>query len=144
MLPVNLEDFGLDSVPFRAIKRPVAMQVDFATEAGIIETREGAVRCNAGDAILTGVEGERWPITREKFLTMYAANAPTVSGQSGSYTKRPFPVRCAYVNHTLKVHLSSGLGILTAQKGDILVQYAEGDFAIVGGSVFEKTYQKLP
>jgi hypothetical protein len=142
--PVNLEDFGLHSVPFAAIKRPVPMQVEFAIEAQIIETREGPVRCNAGDAIMTGVEGERWPIVREKFLNMYEANSPTISGQSGSYTKRPFPVRCAHVDVPLQVPLSSGMGVLKAEVGDILIQYAEGDFAVISESVFEKTYRQLP
>ena len=144
MPPVNLEDFGLRSVPFRAVKRIVPMQVEFATQAGVVETREGPVRCYAGDAILTGVEGERWPIVREKFLNMYEATPPTVAGESGIYTKRPFPVRCAYVEEPLQISLSSGLGVLNAEKGDILIQYAEGDFAVISESVFKKTYRKLP
>ena len=144
MPPVNLEDFGLRSVPFRAIKRIVPMQVDFATDDGVVETREGPVRCSAGDAIMTGVEGEHWPIVREKFLAMYEATPPTIAGESGTYTKRPFPVRCAYIDHPLQVNLSSGMGVLTAEQGDILIQYAEGDFAVISDSVFEKTYQRLP
>jgi hypothetical protein len=34
---------------------------------GIFETREGSVPDKSGDALLTGPDGESWPIEKERF-----------------------------------------------------------------------------
>ncbi len=53
------------------MKKPVPVKVEFATEDGVMQTKEGPVRYEKGQAILTGVQGERWPMPRERLEATY-------------------------------------------------------------------------
>lgn len=48
-------------------KLPVEVDVEFATEPGQIETLEGIMDYDEGDALVTGVEGERYPVKLDIF-----------------------------------------------------------------------------
>jgi hypothetical protein len=78
---------------FVARKRPVQVDVQFATADGRLETREGTVSYRAGDALLTAATGESWPVAHARFLETYDSVAPTQPGQAGRYVKRALPVR---------------------------------------------------
>jgi hypothetical protein len=45
--------------------------VAFASERGILDTREGKVSYEEGDALLTGTLGESWPVARDRFMEAY-------------------------------------------------------------------------
>ena len=61
-------DLRLEEKAQQAFKLPVIHNVVFAEVAGVCETLEGAVPYKSGDAIVTGVADERWPVSREYFL----------------------------------------------------------------------------
>ena len=128
---------------FQACKRSLAVSVDFAASANLLQTLEGMVRYEAGDALLTGIEGEQWPVQREKFDATYEAKPPTVHGQNGTYTKIPKTVWAWCATEEVEVPLSAGRGILKAKPNDFVVQYGEGDYGVVTASIFEKTYQRI-
>lgn len=140
---VELTDIGLLPAAFWAEKLQICAQVKFANSAGTAETREGKVQFIAGDAILTGVEGETWPIEREKFLATYEEKPPTIFGLDGEYVKRPMRVLCLKVNDTLEIPLDGERGTLRAEPGDYLIQYHPGDLGVVGETIFHKSYQVL-
>ena len=55
----------------KAIKKPVEVVFEFAEEDGEIETLEGKFSYKKGDAIITGVKGEKYPCRRDIFDQTY-------------------------------------------------------------------------
>lgn len=149
--------FALDGVR-HAQKRPLSLQVHFATaadvartdgvfNAGYIRTRETpvgdpGVRFAPGDAIVTGTRGEQWPIQRDRFEATYAP-----SGEGGAFgTDGPFhkvagPVPVRPMDEAFSV--SASWGELSGGPGDYLVQYGRGDFGVVSGESFADTYEMM-
>ena len=56
----------------KAIKKPVIIDFEFATEDGEIETLEGTMSYKKGDAIITGVKGEKYACRRDIFDQTYS------------------------------------------------------------------------
>ena len=136
-------DLSEDRAARRARKRAVVVQVVFAEAAGTLSTQEGPVNYSTGDALLTGTEGERWPVTRHIFDQTYAPMAPTRPGKPGRYRKRPLVVWAKPMTDAFNVTLDRDRGTLRGQPGDWLVQYAPSDFSVVGARVFAQTYELL-
>ena len=128
---------------FQARKRPVVVDVVFAEEDGVLQTREGPVRYVSGDALLTAQTGERWPIERKRFLRTYEPGPETTSGKTGRYIKRPAVVWAWRVDRATDVPLPGCRGTLRAEPGDIIVQYASDDFGVVGEQIFAQTYDTI-
>lgn len=131
---------GLDGA-IRAMKRPIEVAVVFAAVAGVCPTREGDIAYKAGDAILTGIEGEKWPIARDRFDETYDPIPPTEKGESGSYAKKQIVVYALEMQEAFFVDVSWGAGRLEGKPGDWLLQYGPDDFGIVSKSIFKKTYE---
>lgn len=125
---------------FRARSRPVTVEVHFANTAGSLDTLEGTVAYAAGDAILTGTTGERWPVSRARFEESYAPALVTADLGAGRYVKRPRDVWAWRAERALDVALPQGTGTLRAEVGDVVVQYAPGDYAVVQPEIFAETY----
>src|SRR4051794_41552182 len=85
----DLPDLAADPRAPRVTKKPTPVQVEFAAADGVCETLEGPVRFRAGDAILTGVQGERWPVRRDLFMAGYQAVPPTPTGEAAGNRKIP-------------------------------------------------------
>lgn len=124
-------------------KRPLPVAVEFAAMAGTVQTLEGAVRYDAHDALLTGVEGERWPVARARFDATYVAVAPTQPGEAGRYLKHPQRVRARRMDAAFCVRIRGG-DVLSGGAGDWLLQYAPGEHGIVLARVFAATYDAAP
>ena len=118
----------------------VLVQVTFADKALDIETLEGPVKCKAGDAIVTGVHAERWPIERLRFLSTYDAAEGVVMFQPGLYRRKPTVVTARQLLAPMTIELSGGRGALAAKAGDWLIHGGEGDQWIVADLIFQKTY----
>jgi PGDYG protein len=136
-------DLSNDRAARRARKRDVAMEVEFATADGTLATHEGAVSYSAGDALLRGTEGERWPVARDTFEASYAPVAPTRAGKPGRYRKRPRDVWAKPMTEPFSVTLEDDRGVLRGRPGDWLVQYAPSDLSVVDAHVFAQTYELL-
>jgi PGDYG protein len=136
-------DLREDRAARRARKLAIAMLVEFAAIAGTLVTREGPVQYAQGDALLTGTEGERWPVPRQRFDATYEPVAPLRPGKPGTYRKRPQVVWAKSMHQTFAVELDGGRGTLQGSAGDWLLQYAPGDLSVVSASVFAKTYELL-
>jgi len=74
----------------RYAKRRDPVEVEIAQAPGVLATLEGEVGYNAGDALITGVKGERWPASRERFERTYEALPPTRPGESGRYSRTKY------------------------------------------------------
>ena len=136
-------DLSSDRAARRARKRGVVVQVEFAATRGSLTTQEGPVNYSPDDALLTGTEGERWPMPRDAFDAGYAPVAPTRPGRPGPYRKRPSVVWAKAMTDAFDVTLDRDRGTLRGQAGDWLVQYAPSDFSVVSAHVFAQTYELL-
>ncbi len=55
----------------QAVKKPVIVEFEFANEDGEVEALGGVVKYTKGDAIMTGVKGEKYPCRRDIFDKTY-------------------------------------------------------------------------
>lgn len=118
-------------------------EVEFAQRAGLVMTLEGNVRHEVGDAIVTGLKGERWPVARARFLESYEPVACGVMGRDGRFRKRPRTCWALVLDRFHEVQLSGQRGTLQGKSGDLLIEYAVGDQAIVDPDVFAATYERI-
>jgi hypothetical protein len=125
-------------------KRPIPVRVEFASKSGSEQTIEGPVAYSLGDALLTGVAGERWPIRRAHFETTYVALSPTKMGEDGYYLKQPLIVDAEQVIRPTVVDLDTKSGSLIARPGDWLVTAPTGRRWVVADDIFQETYISMP
>jgi hypothetical protein len=93
------------------------------------------VNAKAGAAVMTGTEGEQWPIPREKFEQTYDVLEPGVAA------KKNIPVFAKEMSEPFQVKVSWSDDLLRGEPGDYLVQYGPGDYGVVGREIFKKTYR---
>lgn len=126
----------------QVIKKPIPIKVSFAQEDGICQTLEGNVSYNKGDAILTGITGEKWPVLRINFNDRYIPSGQLVMGHDGMYTKVPKRVLALQLQDSVSITLEKG-DVLEGKHGDWLLQYSEGEFGIIKDEIFRETYDFL-
>jgi hypothetical protein len=128
-------ELSQDPDGFESAKKPIPVVFELAGEDKTIETKEGSVRAMAGDAIMTGVEGEQWPIPIEKFNQTYDDLG------DGTASKKDIPVFVKEMSEPFQVKVSWSDDLLSGEAGDYLVQYGPGDYGVVGKDIFLKTYK---
>jgi hypothetical protein len=137
------ETIGLDENPnladdpdaFETAKKPIPLEYRVAEVDETIQTKEGPVSAIAGDAIMTGTEGENWPIPAEKFAETYDVLEP------GLAAKKNIPVWAKEMAERFQVKVSWSDDLLQGEVGDYLVEYGPGDYGVVGAEIFRKTYK---
>jgi hypothetical protein len=141
----KLKSEGLTEVPgaVRAVSIPVERQVRFATQSGSLETAEGTVRHDAGDAIVTGESNESWPVSHATFVTLYKPLGRTKMGEDGLYQKIEKSVLALPIKNSARLDMSEGRGLLFGKTGDWIVDYGHADLAIVADGTFNKSYRVL-
>ena len=136
--------FGIHPSPTGiARKRPVPVRVEFASARRTIDTLEGPVVADEGDAIVTSESGASWPVARFVFLERYEPMPPTTAGSSGAYQARALLVRVVQLEYPVSVLVSGGRSRLEGTHGDWLVDYGNGTLGIVNAEVFRDTYELL-
>ncbi len=148
-------DLARDPLARRARKRPLPVAVEFATADGVLDTLEGPVRYRAGDALLTGVAGERWPVGRARFEATYEPEAtcepeaiceplpPGAGGAAGRYRRRPQVVLARRMDEPFRVRVGHAADTLRGRPGDWLLQYGPADYGIVAADLFARSYELL-
>lgn len=127
----------------RARKRVHTVQVRFVDQACEVETLEGIVHAGAGDAIVTGIFGEPWPVGRDSFGNKYQPVPPLEMGAPGNYLSLPIEVVATQMHVPFEVVLADGISQLRGQAGDWLVDYGDGNLGVVNAAVFDATYELL-
>ena len=140
----HLPNLAADPRALRVCKKPIPVQVEFADADGTCDTLEGAVRFRAGDAILTGVQGERWPVGREAFLSSYEAVPPTRAGRNGTYRKAAVPAYAMRLDRPRDVPVGWQNDPLHGAPGDWLLQYADGSYGVLRDQIFRESYDPAP
>lgn len=134
------EDISLCPDVRRATKRDIPVQVIFAAETGMLQTLEGLVAYEKEDALLTGVKGESWPVSRDLFDSLYTPDSGVISGQDGLYRPVTDPVWALQMHEAFTVALPAGKGTLRGKAGDWLVQHAPGEHGVVDKDIFSLRY----
>lgn len=134
---------AIDEIPGRVFARKLGreIQVHFTPQPCTVQTAEGIVHARAGDAIVTGTEGERWRISRRHFKEKYRPVPPTVSGQDGRYVSLPNRIMAVPMSEAFEVVLADGVSRLNGQPGDWLVDYGDGSLGVVSKDIFANTYE---
>lgn len=55
----------------KVVKKPIPVTASQTKEPVDIITLEGTMHANAGDWIITGIDGEQWPVKKEIFEKTY-------------------------------------------------------------------------
>lgn len=127
----------------RVRKLPIPVQIHWTKQAGVCQTREGAVAFAAGDPLLTGIEGECWTMPASTFLAAYEPVPPLTFGADGAYRKKQFAVWARRLAQAAEVRVGYQHDLLHGEAGDWLLQYGPGNFGIVAAAIFDKTYELL-
>ena len=122
------------------LKRPLITSVEFADKAGVLNTLEGEVPYQTGDALMTGVSGERWPISRARFDSTYHAVSPTQQGEDGGYIKNAIHVTAVQITEIVQVGLSDVPASISGKIGDWLITAPDESHWVVDNEIFRKTY----
>jgi hypothetical protein len=125
----------------KAVKKPIPVQVEFASVSSEIQTEEGPVQCASGDALMTGAAGERWPIGRNRFEAIYEPLAPTRMGENGAYLKKIETVDAQQTTTEVEIDLGPSHGTLRAKPGDWIVTSNDGHRWVVASDIFQNTYE---
>jgi hypothetical protein len=135
----------VSTYPGRVLARKLAREVgvQFASQPCAIQTREGAVQAHPGDAIVTGVAGERWRVSRAHFTQKYRAIPPTADGQDGRYISLTNSIMAVPMPEAFEVLLADGVSRLHGQGGDWLIDYGDGSLGIVAPPIFATTYELI-
>jgi hypothetical protein len=140
---INTLGENLDLIWVQAQKRVMVMSVVFSTSSTAVNTLEGTVHCGAGDAIITGVQGEQWPVEKAQFVQFYEPIPPTVMGENGYYSRFPLTVDVAILTCKCHLELPNQRGILEGKTGDWLVCQPNGSLGVVVADIFAKSYQLI-
>ena len=137
---IGLPDLTTSPRAIAVTKRPVPMTVEFAKRDGWVETLEGKVGYRAGDVLLTGVQNERWPVSRADFLAGYEPVPPTLEGMDGRYVKRPVVALALRLDAPVEVCVGWQADRLFGLAGDWLLRYPDGTHGILSNAIFRETY----
>ena len=119
------------------------VRVRFAESDSIVQTPEGQVHARPGDAILTGIAGEHWRVSRGHFVERYRPVPPTRAGEAGTYASLPNQILALRMSEPFEVLLVDGVSRLSGRAGDWLVDYGDGSLGVVSPEIFAVTYQIL-
>ena len=129
--------------PRRVWARKLVREIEarFTPVPCTVQSREGVVHARPGDAILTGVSGEHWRVSRERFAEKYRPVPPTIAGESGRYASLPYRIMAVPMKEAFEVLLADGVSRLRGSAGDWLVDYGDGSLGIVSPPIFATTYE---
>jgi hypothetical protein len=131
--------------PHRVVARKIVhkIQVRFTPDACTVKANEGLVRAQPGDAIVTGLAGEHWRVTRSHFADKYRPVSPTQDFEDGTYESVARRILAVQMQSEFLVQLADGVSVLSGKVGDWLVDYGDGSLGIVSEAIFGNTYEVI-
>lgn len=140
MKKVNAELPQLFENAFKAYKKPVLVKITgpLATSEEVKSLENDKQLAKVGDYIVTGVDGERYPISAEVFANYEAVE------ENGEvfYRKKKQVIRAIQVDFEGVIETAQG-SILNFQPSYYIVMQSPTDAWAVEKTIFEKTYEKL-
>jgi len=118
---------------FQTYKKASPIKYEVATQPGTVKTLEGPVRYESGHIIITGPKGDQYPVTPEKFSSLYDDNG------DGTATPKKILKVAKLADHDGVLHTSWGdLNYTTGN--DYIVRHGTGDYGAVKKDIFAQTY----
>lgn len=137
----ELTDVDLEQDPaVRAVAKSEVVSVEFAVADGVLQSRVGPNHYAAGDALVTGSDGDRWSVRRSIFDAKYGPEPGTVAGGNGLYRNRPATVLARRYDEPFAIRRTSG-DLLVGSAGDWLLQYGKGDYGLASAERFAAVYR---
>ena len=130
----NVNDAWFDRRAFKTFKKATPVPYKIAQQDGIIETLEGPVNYKADYYIMTGPKGEQYPITPQKFVTLYTDN------KDGTATPVKIEKLAKLADHDGVVHTSWGDKLHYTKGNDYIVKHGTNDYGAVKKDIFRTTY----
>jgi hypothetical protein len=140
VLELDNPDLASDPAACLVVKNEV-VSVEFAGAPGMLVSAVGENHYAVGDALVTGSTGDRWCVSRDRFVAKYRPEPGIGMGQPGRYRNAPVPILAKRMSQPFSVPRSAGGDRLRGAVGDWLVQYAPGDHGIVERTRFEAVYR---
>lgn len=133
----------IENDPRRVVARKLEheVQVHFSEDSCTVRTLEGLVHARRGDAIITGIDGEHWRVSQERFPHKYQPVEPTPPGSDGTYRSLRTRILALQMTEDFEVLLADGQSRLQGKPGDWLVDYGDGSLGIVSQAIFPTTYE---
>ena len=128
----RVNDDWFRSGAFKTWKNPTPVKYEIADAAGTVDTLEGPMKHAAGHYIMTGPKGERYPITPEKFKTLYDDNG------NGTATPKRVEKWAKVADHDGVLHTSWG-DLAYTTGADYIVRHGPNDYGAVKADIFAKT-----
>jgi hypothetical protein len=119
---------------FKTFKKATPVKYQVANTDGTLQTLEGPVSYKAGYYIMTGPKGEQYPITPEKFATLYDDNS------NGTGTPKKIVKVAKLADHAGVVNTSWGEPLNYTAGNDIIVRHGPNDYGVVKKDIFAQTY----
>lgn len=129
----GINDAWFKSGGFETFKQPAQEKYEVAQQAGTVQTLEGPVQYEAGHYIMTGPNGEQYPITPEKFHSLKDDLG------NGIATPKKIMKIAKLADHDGVIHTSWGDLNYTAGN-DYIVRHGTGDYGAVKKDIFAQTY----
>jgi hypothetical protein len=133
----RVNDDWFETGSFIAAKIPNKIEpFRILTEPEIIHSREGDLKGEPGDYVITGPEGEEYLNDPETFYKLKTDNG------DGTASPKAIPKQVKLADHDGVLHTS--WGNLEYTKGnDYIVRHGTGDYGAVKKDIFAQTYQKV-
>lgn len=142
VLELDRIDLRADGVARRFVKRET-VSVEFAITSGVLMSRVGPNSYLPGDAVVTGADGDRWCVSRERFDVGYAPLPDVAPGAPGRYQNRPRLILARQMSEAFRCRRAAGGDWLAGRAGDWLLQYAPGDYGIAADARFRLVYHPV-
>jgi uncharacterized protein (DUF2237 family) len=139
---LELHNVDLRSEPLaHRFEKHETVSVEFAAADGTLISKVGPNSYRRGDALVSGTDGDRWCVSRERFDRAYRALPPLTHGDPGRYQNIPRPVLARQMAEAFKCQRAAGGDWLAGQCGDWLLQYAPGDYGVASDARFKQVYR---
>ncbi len=139
-VPLDNVDLAADKTAAQYVKDEL-VNVTFATADGQLISREGPNQFLRGDALISTFSGDIWSVSRNRFDAKYEPVPPLNAGDDGHYRSQPIPVLAKQMPLPFMVARCKGGDVLHGLAHDWLLQYAPGDYGIVGNDRFQQVYR---
>lgn len=121
---------------FKTYKKSNPVPYIIADKPGTIKTLEGPVAYDSGFYIMTGPNGERYPISPQRFSEIYNDN-----GDGTGIPKKIIKV-AKVADHDGSVKTSWGETLNYTAGNDVIVRHGPGDYGVVKKDIFAQTYNQ--
>ena len=131
----QVDERWFDTDSFKTYKNPIPISYEVAKTNHTINTLEGPVECKKNHIIITGPEGEKYPMSKTKFDKLYTDVTDTTA------TPKKIMKTAKLADHDGVIETNYGNLKYTKNK-DYIIRHGKNHYGVVKKSIFNKTYHQ--